>query len=156
MSAQTRANVEIRGASECDSGVVAAVIRKGFEEHTRGDRAARGASLTQEDVAKQMRQRRKFYGVAYIDNQVSGAVGYRRQGRRIIFGPVCVLPEYRRTGIGSALVKWVEGRARAGKYRWIEGVVFRGLRSLKFFYRTLGYRIRRSRKGLVIARKSLR
>lgn len=113
MPIHLRTDVEVRRVGKREAEMVAAVIRKGFEEYKTRRRAPRGASITGGRVRKHIQSRKKTYGLAQINGRAAGAIGYRIRGRRLVFGPVCVLPDCRLGGVGSALMRWMEESARS-------------------------------------------
>lgn len=145
----------VRKAGLRDAPTVARVIRTSFREYRRGRSGPRSAFLTAREVRRQLRRRRKIYGMAVVEKQVVGAIGYTVKRRRLTFGPVGVLPAYRRFGIGRKLLDWVEARAKAHRCREVRAIVLRGLPALIAFYQSKGYSVYRTSRGLTIARKKL-
>lgn len=103
-----------------------------------------------------MREGRRRYGLAFLGKRAVGAIGYKTRAGRLVFGPLGVLPQYRGRGVGAALVRWMEERAKEANCRRLQAQVLRGLSSLVRFYERLGYRTVKNRKGQTIAVKRLR
>lgn len=121
--------------------LVARVVRESFAEYAGASKRPMSARLSPEQVRRHIKSGRKQYALAYVDGRAAGAIGYRIKGRRLTFGPVGVLPKRRKSGVGSALVAWVERKAKAKKCREIRADVLWGLAHLKTYYKNRGYRI---------------
>lgn len=147
---------KVRRARRSEASTVARVVRQSFGEYRRGKRGPLGASLSTAKVRRHMRNKRKRYALAFVQHKPVGAIGYRMKRGKLSFGPVGVLPQYRRQGVGAALMVWAEAKARRRKCKSMRGVVLRGLEPLQRFYQSMGFRIRSTSKGKVLACKKLR
>lgn len=152
----TRPPLKVRRARIREAAAVARAIRASFREYRSGRRGPQGAFLTARKVRRQMLRRQRVYGVATVGGQVVGAIAYSVKRQRLLFGPVGVVPKFRRFGIGKRLLDWMEARAKARRSREVRAFVLRGLPALIAFYRSRGYSIYRNRRGFTVARKRVR
>lgn len=152
---ESNSRVRVQAARLRDDRLVAKVIRKSFAEYRNGRRSPRSASISKGRVRREMRKGDRRYGLAFLGERAVGAIGYKTRAGRLTFGPVGVLPEYRGRGVGAALVRWIEERAKEEKCRRLQAQVLRGLSSLVRFYERLGYRTVKNRKGQTFAVKRI-
>jgi len=134
--------------------LVARVVRASFAEYLSAARAPMSARLSEKRVRGHIKSGKKKYALAFIGRRAVGAIGYRVKGKRLTFGPVGVVPRRRKAGVGSALLAWVERKARAKRCREIRADILWGLAHLKEYYRRKGYRIL-ERDGRTYAIKKL-
>ena len=77
--------------------------------------------------------------LAFIDNVAVGSARFEPDGDGLYVGRVAVLPEHRRQGIASALMRFIEDLARSMGKAWIRIGVRESLPSNIALYETLGY-----------------
>jgi ribosomal protein S18 acetylase RimI-like enzyme len=77
--------------------------------------------------------------LAFIGDLPVGSARFEPDGDGLYVGRVAVLPEYRRQGIASALMAFLEDHARATRKAWIRIGVRESLPSNIALYETLGY-----------------
>lgn len=147
--------IKVRRAKLADAALVARIVRASFQQYRRGSKRPQSARLSAARVREDMLTGRKRYAVASIDGKKAGIIAYKRYGKRMLFGPVAVLPTLRQRGVGRALLHWLERRAKADGCREVIGLLLWGLPSLQQYYRNKGYRILRTRQGWTFASKVL-
>lgn len=122
---------------------------------------------TPASIALDIRTRRHAHALAFVGSTPVGTVRStpERNGNgelRWTLSRLAVLPEYRGEGIGAALMRWMEQRARQCGVAELRGQVRTMLPFLVRFYQCLGYQVLgyRSRPGypryLTIIGKRLR
>lgn len=148
-------DIQVSPATVREAETVARIVRASFKEYRKGRRRPLSARLSAKRVMRQLRRGEKEYALARIDGRPAGAIGVRRTGRVLLFGPVGVVPEHRAQGVGAALLRWAEERAAAGNCVELKGEVLWGLDSLVRYYRRRGFRIERTPRGKTLARKQV-
>lgn len=145
--------LKVRPARPQDAEVVAWVVQESFREYLRGERRPLSARLSPGKVHKQLKRGEKEYALARLDEKPVGAIGVRKKGRAMLFGPVGVIPGHRAQGVGAALLRWAQKRAAAAGCRELRAEVLWGLDSLVRYYRKRGFEIERTPDGKTIAVK---
>lgn len=147
--------LRVRPARPRDAEAVARIVQESFKEYRRGERMPLSARLSADKVRKQLVRGTKEYAVARFGEKPVGAIGVRKKGRVLAFGPVGVLPEHRAQGVGSALLRWAEQRAAAAGCRKLKAEILWGLEALVRYYRRRGFEIERTPEGKIMAVKRL-
>ncbi len=101
---------------------------------------------TPTSIALDIRSRRHGHALAWLGGTPVGTVrctpGRNGEGqRRWTLSRLAVLPEYRGEGIGAALMRWMEERARQMGVVELRGQVRTALPFLVRFYQCLGYQV---------------
>jgi ribosomal protein S18 acetylase RimI-like enzyme len=124
--------MEIRTYSESDQADVIVLWRTVFPDSSAWN-------VPEEDIERKLEVQRELFYVALIDGMLVGTAMGGYDGHRGWLYYVAVHPDYRRQGIGSALVRQVEsGLARAGCPK-VNLQVRATNAAVVDFYRTLGY-----------------
>lgn len=79
--------------------------------------------------------------LAEVNGVVAGCVFYQHESSHVYLGRLSVLPEYRRRGVGRALIDYVEGRARVLRAPRVQIGVRLLLTDVRAYYERLGYRV---------------
>jgi len=132
-------SVYLRDATVEDIPALVAVLHAGFEEYRgRLDPPSGVHNETAETIRKKLNMDSAV--VAENDGDVIGCVFYVHEASCLDLGRLAVLPQYRRQGVGRALVEYVENRARALQVTRVELGVRLALPRLQAYYEALGYR----------------
>ncbi|MEJ2550792.1 MAG: GNAT family acetyltransferase [Anaerolineales bacterium] len=124
--------MEIRTYSESDQAEVAALWRTVFPDSSSWN-------VPEEDIVRKLEVQRELFYVALVDETLVGTAMGGYDGHRGWLYYVAVHPDYRRQGIGSALVRQVEsGLAGIGCPK-VNLQVRATNAAVVDFYRTLGY-----------------
>lgn len=131
----------LRDATAADVPVMTAAIRAGFEEYRGVLNPPSGShNESEEAVAEKIKQGGGL--LAYVDEALAGVVLYYPEDDGSLYlGRLAVLPDFRRFGVGRALVNEVEVRARQGNYPRISLAVRVPLTINRQFFESMGYQI---------------
>ncbi len=126
--------MEIRAYTESDQADVAALWRTVFPDSSSWN-------VPEEDIERKLAVQREYFYVSHVNGELVGTAMGGYDGHRGWLYYVAVHPQYRRQGIGTALVKRVEaGLAGIGCPK-INLQVRATNAAVVDFYRTLGYEI---------------
>jgi ribosomal protein S18 acetylase RimI-like enzyme len=130
----------LREATKADIPTIVAVTRAAFDEYLgRLDPPSGVHKETIESVGEKLAAGHSV--LALVDGAVVGSVYYSPAPEYVYLGRLAVLPAYRGRGVGTALVEYVEARARElGRARVRLGVRV-ALPQLRARYERLGYRV---------------
>ena len=102
--------VVLRKAADQDAPILLRIMQAAFEEYVgRLDPPSAAHTETIENVRKRLSEGSAV--LASIDDEPVGFAFYQPQDTHLYFSRLSVLPEYRRRGIGRALIDFVEQRA---------------------------------------------
>jgi len=134
--------IVLREAKPDDIAILTAAIRATFEEYRDKLNPPSGSlDEREEDVAAKLK---KGGGVlAYVDQQLAGVVLYypSETDGSLYLGRLGVLPDFRRFGVGKALVQAVETRAQQLGYAEVTLAVRIQLPGNRQFFERLGYAV---------------
>lgn len=116
-----------------------AVLQAAFEQH-RG--RLDPPSGVHGETVESLRQKLKAGAavLALVNDEVAGCVFYQQETSHVYLGRLSVLPEYRRHGVGRALVEYVERRALELNVPRVRLGVRLPLAEIRAYYERLGYR----------------
>jgi GNAT superfamily N-acetyltransferase len=131
---------QLREAGPADAPAIVQVLHAAFEEYLPLLDPPSGVHReTPESVAGRMATGR--WMLAEHDGRAVACVFYEPRESYVYLGRLAVLPQYRKQGIGRALIDFVEGRARElGPARVRLGVRL-ALAELRARYERMGYRV---------------
>ncbi len=125
-------------ATGADAAAIANLLRTAFEEYRDVLNPPSGAhNETADRVLEKMKIARA--ALARWDGVALGCVFYEQEDDVIYLSRLAVLPEYRQRGIGRALVRYVEDRARTVGLRRVQLAVRLSLPKLRASYHRMGY-----------------
>jgi ribosomal protein S18 acetylase RimI-like enzyme len=126
--------MEIRSFIESDKDDVAALWRTVFPDSSTWN-------VPEDDIERKLAVQRESFNVAIVDGALVGTAMGGYDGHRGWLYYVAVHPEYRRQGVGSALVRRVEsGLVEMGCPK-VNLQVRATNTAVVDFYRTLGYEV---------------
>jgi ribosomal protein S18 acetylase RimI-like enzyme len=129
---------DLREATTTDAATLVALVQAAFEEHRgRLDPPSGAHDETAETIRNGLELSRAV--LAYAAEHAAGCVFYRPAEGHLYLFRLCVLPAYRRRGLGRALVEHVEGRARDLGLPRIRLGVRIALPRQRAYYERLGY-----------------
>jgi ribosomal protein S18 acetylase RimI-like enzyme len=133
-------NLRVREAGAEDIAPLVAIIHTAFEEYRGHIDPPSGAHR---ETVESIRQKMMIESavIAEIETRPVGCVFYQSEGEHIHLGRLSVIPEFRRSGIGRALVAEVENRAIALGIHTIQLFVRIALQENMTFYERQGYRV---------------
>jgi GNAT superfamily N-acetyltransferase len=138
-------NIGFRAVTEDDIPTIVALIHAAFKEYDGAIDPPSGAH--QESAEKIHAKLTSEQAVlALRGDQALACVFYRDEGDHVYFGRLAVLPAYRGRGIGSALIDYVEARARELGRPSVRLGVRVALPHLRARYEHLGYRVIEERR----------
>jgi ribosomal protein S18 acetylase RimI-like enzyme len=124
----------IREFADFDTTAVAALWREVFPENPAHNRP-------EDDIKRKLEIQRELFFVAEVDSRIVGTAMGGYDGHRGWVYYVAVAPQYRRRGIGEALMKKAEDGLKAiGCYK-INLQVREGNEEVVAFYEKLGYHV---------------
>lgn len=128
----------VRFARADEAPLVFAIMRAAFAEYAGKLPQESGALLeTLEDVQNAMTEGGAV--LAFTGDVPVGSARFLPDADGLYVGRVAVLPEHRRRGVASALMRFIEKHARATGKAWIRIGVRESLPSNIALYETLGY-----------------
>jgi ribosomal protein S18 acetylase RimI-like enzyme len=132
--------IRIRLAGPDQAGEVLQIMSRSFEEYRERLEPPTGAlTETVDDVRTAMTQGGVL--LADVDGEAVGTARYQIRGKYLYAERVGVLPDYRRCGVGRALMQALEDRARALTLLEVRLGVRASLPSNLRFYENLGYHV---------------
>ena len=133
-------DLELREVGAEESATVSRLIRSAFAEYDGQIHPPSGAhGETQERVLKKMESGRSV--LAVLGGEPVGCVVYEPNDGYVYLGRLAVLPSHRRHGIGLALVRFVERKARALGTPRVQLGVRVALPHIQAWYESHGYAI---------------
>ena len=130
--------VILREATTEDAPSLSAVILAAFEEYRgRLDPPSGAHDQTVPTIRQKLVTAHAV--VASIDGEVVGCAFYEPEDDHIYLGRIAVLPQYRRQGIASKLIAWVEAQTRSLGYARVRLAVRLVLDDNRAFYERHGY-----------------
>jgi ribosomal protein S18 acetylase RimI-like enzyme len=134
-------SIVLRDATADDVPVLTAAIRTAFEEYRGVLTPPSGSHNESEDSVAEKLQRGGGL-LAYVDEVLAGVVLYYPDGDGSLYlGRLAVLPDFRRSGVGKALVDAVEARAKQSGFPRIRVGVRVPLTANQAFFEGRGYQI---------------
>jgi ribosomal protein S18 acetylase RimI-like enzyme len=134
--------ITLRAATVDDAQVILEITRAAFEEFRNRLEPPSGAlNETLESLIANTFQPDRGATLAFMNGEPAGAARWEVQPQRayLYVGRVAVLPAYRRRGIASALMQWVDDHARALGLPAVQfGVRLQAPQNIRFYER-LGY-----------------
>lgn len=131
-------DLELREVGADEAPTVSRLIRAAFAEYEGQIHPPSGAhGETQERVMKKMESGRS--ALALLGGEPVGCVVYEPNDGYVYLGRLAVLPSHRRHGIGEALVRFVEERARALGSPRVQLGVRVALPHIQAWYESQGY-----------------
>ncbi len=130
----------IAEAAETDAAIITQLLHTAFEEY-RG--VLDPPSGAHDETVEKVREKMKAAHVvmARCGGVPAGCVFYELDGDALYLSRLAVLPEYRRRGLGQALIAFVESRARALGLTHVRLAVRLALPHLRARYERLGYHL---------------
>jgi len=98
--------------------------------------------------------RRKKYFVK-LKNQTAAIFILRIERDSLFVSGLAVSPHYRRLGVGSFILKWIENLCKQMKLEWLELVVLKGNTPAQHLYQKFGFKIVTERKMALTLRKRI-
>ena len=136
MSANT---IQLRQAKESEAPVLLAILHAAFEEY-RGRLDPPSGVHVETIESVQSKLKKSWAVIAFAGNEAAGCVFYEKENEHIYLGRLSVLPQFRKLGIGRALIDYVEAQAANLKVPRVQLGVRIALPHLKAYYGQLGYR----------------
>src|SRR5581483_5166274 len=131
--------IYLREVSEADAATIVSILRSAFQEYRALLDPPSGVHReTVESIVEKMKTGR--WVIAELDGRAVGCVVYDNRGEYVYLGRLAVLPEFRRRGIGTALIEYVEAQARALNVAHVRLGVRIVLKELRASYARRGYR----------------
>jgi GNAT superfamily N-acetyltransferase len=130
----------LREATNADIPTIVALVHAAFEEYRGKLDPPSGAHRETEGTVRRLMSSTRVV-IALAAGEPSGCVFYEQAEDQLSFSRLAVRPEYRRRGIGRALIAYVEDQARALKVGGIRLGVRIALTRLRAYYERLGYRL---------------
>lgn len=132
--------ITLRPATAADAPMLAETIRTIFGAYEGALNPPSSApNETAETVAAKIAKGGGL--LAYVDEQFAGCVLFYPDDGRVYLGRLAVLPDYRKHGIGGALVHAVEGWARDAGFPAVILAVRIVLPKNRAFFEKHGYRV---------------
>ncbi|MEW6737631.1 MAG: GNAT family N-acetyltransferase [Acidobacteriota bacterium] len=130
----------LQEATTKDAPAILAVMQAAFEEY-RGklDPPSGVHKENLESVLEKLQSSQVV--LAIVEETVAGSVFYEIKDGYLHFGRLAVLPEFRRAGIGRALISYLEAKARELALPGVRLGVRIVLDQLHTYYQRLGYRV---------------
>lgn len=126
--------MKIRPFTEADGPAVAALWREVFPDSPSWN-------VPEEDIGRKLAVQREMFLVAILDSRVVGTAMAGYDGHRGWVYYVAVDPGHRRAGVGSALMRRVEGELSRRGCPKLNLQVRAGNEEVTAFYRHLGYEV---------------
>ena len=132
--------IQLYQANESDAHTLLAILHAAFDEYReRLDPPSGVHAETIESVQSKLKTASAV--IALVENEVAGCVFYEKENEHVYLGRLSVLPQFRKLGIGRALIDYVEAQAANLKVFRVQLGVRIALPHLKTYYEQLGYRI---------------
>jgi len=126
--------MEIRPYQESDEAAVAALWREVFPDAPPWNRP-------EDDIHRKLEVQRELFLVALADSRLAGTVMAGYDGHRAWVYYLAVLSAFRRQGIGTALMRAIEGRLAGRGCPKLNLQVRAGNEQVVAFYRRLGFAV---------------
>ena len=143
-SEPTNKAITLRAATVDDAPTILMITRAAFEEfRDRLDPPSGALDETLESLVESAFQPDHGATLAFMDGQPAGVSRWAIQPQRayLYVGRVAVLPAYRRQGVASALMRWIDAHASALGLPAVQfGVRLQAPENIRFYQR-LGYQI---------------
>ncbi len=140
----THKAITLRPATVADAPAILAITRAAFEQfRNRLDPPSGALRETLESLVESAFQPGHGVTLALVDGEPVGALRWSSQPQRdyLYVGRVAVLPAFRRQGVASAMMRWVEEHARSLGLPAVQfGVRLQAPENIRFYQR-LGYHI---------------
>ncbi|HLW03875.1 MAG TPA: GNAT family N-acetyltransferase [Ktedonobacterales bacterium] len=140
----TEREITLRAAAVEDAPTILMITRAAFEEfRNRLDPPSGALDETLEDLRASAFQPDHGAVLAFVQGQPAGVLRWSTPPERgyLYVGRVAVLPAYRRQGIASALMRWIDAHAAAVGLPAVQfGVRLQSPENIRF-YEHLGYHI---------------
>ena len=132
--------VIVRPAEDEEAPLVHSIMQKAYDEY-RG--LLRPASSAHSETVQEVRQAMGRGGgvLAFLQGNAVGSARFVLEDGYMYIGRLSVLPDYRRRGVGRAMMEWLEGQARSRGYREVRLGVRLALMNNWRLYSSLGYRV---------------
>lgn len=136
----SRNPIQLRQAQAGDTPLLLATLHTAFEEY-RGwlDPPSGVHAETIESIQSKLKTSSAV--IAFVGNEAAGCVFYEPKGTHLYLGRLSVLPQFRKSGVGRALIDYVEAQAANLGIHCVQLGVRIALPQLKAYYEKLGYRI---------------
>jgi predicted N-acetyltransferase YhbS len=132
--------IQLRQAQSGDAPLLLATLHAAFEEYReRLDPPSGVHAETIESVQSKLKTAKAV--IAFVENEAAGCVFYQQENTHLYLGRLSVLPQYRKLGIGRALIEYIEAQATNLKVPRVQLRVRIAFPHLKIYYEQLGYRI---------------
>lgn len=132
--------IVLRAATEPDLPVLVEILKAAFEEYRGRLDPPSGAHEETVDKLRPVFQQSNAV-LAYVGEDAAGCVFYAPQQEFVDLFRLAVLPEYRRRGVGRALVEYIEAIARDRGIARVRLGVRAALPGNRAYYERLGYRV---------------
>jgi len=128
----------LREATDADIPALLTVVRDAFAEYRdRLDPPSGAHKETAESLRTNLQTGSAV--AACVDNAIVGCVFYSPRDKYLYVGRLSVLPAFRRSGIGKALMVYAEQRAADFGFQRVQIGVRIALPQLRAYYEGLGY-----------------
>ena len=132
--------IQLRPAQPGDTPLLLATLHAACEEYRgRLDPPSSVHAETIESVQSKLKTATAV--IALVKNEVAGCVLYELESTHLYLGRLSVLPQFRKLGVGRALIDYVEAQAANLKVPRVQLGVRISLPHLQAYYEKLGYRI---------------
>lgn len=137
-----RAPVVLREAVDRDAPALVRLMHAAFAEYLgRLDPPSAAHTESIESVRKRLNEGSAV--LALVNDQPAGFAFYQPQDTHLYFSRLSVVPEWRRQGVGRALIDYVEAQARQRGFQGVRLGVRVQLPELQARYERLGYQVTR-------------
>lgn len=132
--------IQLHQANETEASLLLEIMQAAFEEY-RGqfDPPSGVHAETLETIQTQLKTASAV--IALVRDETAGCAFYEPEGDHLYLGRLSVLPQFRKLGIGRALIDYVEAQAASFKIPRVQLGVRLALPHLKAYYERLGYRV---------------
>jgi len=132
--------IQLRQARESDIPTLLSILHTAFDEyHGRLDPPSGVHAETLETIQSKLKTATAM--IAYVGDEAAGCVFYEPKGEHLYLGRLSVLPQFRKLGIGRALIDYVEAQAIKLNMPRVQLGARIALPHLKAYYEKLGYHI---------------
>ena len=132
--------IQLRQANETEALLLLEITHAAFEEYRGRLDPPSGVHVeTVESVLAKLKTATAV--IAFVGTEAAGCVFYEPKDNHLYLGRLSVLPQFRKLGIGRALIDYVEAQARNLNIPRVQLGVRIALPHLKAYYEKLAYRI---------------